>query len=163
MTDIFIVIYLNDILIFSNSLEIIDSRPMRLERLHEYDLHWKPEKCLFNTQKIEFLGFMVTPTVLRPVNPSESSQLDDRSLWSDTDLLVNHRPYPSIADWCTQASVPIPTFGASTRSLIKKHQPLFPRIVITHADSFQPNIAVANFVCTLDLSLLHARCPNAWH
>jgi len=33
-----------------------------LEHLHEYDLNSKSEKCLFHTQKIEFLGFMVTPT-----------------------------------------------------------------------------------------------------
>ena len=63
MTDIFIVIYLDDILIFSNSLEEhqIHVRCI-LEHLHEYDLHSKPEKCLFHMQKIEFLGFMVTPT-----------------------------------------------------------------------------------------------------
>src|SRR5467141_1786184 len=63
MTDIFVVIHLDDILIFSNSLE--DHRihvQHVLERLREYDLHSKPEKCLFHTQKIEFLGFMVTPT-----------------------------------------------------------------------------------------------------
>jgi len=62
MTDIFIVIYLNDILIFSNSLEEHQVHVRRvLERLREYDLHSKPEKCLFHTQKIKFLGFMVTP------------------------------------------------------------------------------------------------------
>src|SRR5467141_1272001 len=63
MTDIFVVIYLDDILIFSNSLE--DHRihiQQVLERLHEYNLHSKPEKCLFHTEKIKFLGFMVTPT-----------------------------------------------------------------------------------------------------
>src|SRR5882724_9910445 len=63
MTDIFIVIYLDDILIFSNSLEDhrIHVRHI-LECLREYNLHLKPEKCLFHMQKIEFLGFMVTPT-----------------------------------------------------------------------------------------------------
>src|SRR5882724_1118353 len=63
MTDIFIVIYLDNILIFSNSLEDhwVHVRHI-LEHLCEYDLHSKPEKCLFHTQKIEFLGFMVTPT-----------------------------------------------------------------------------------------------------
>src|SRR5882724_6597466 len=63
MTDIFIVIYLDNILIFSNSLEEhgVHVRHV-LEHLHEYDLHSKPEKCLFHMQKIEFLGFMVTPT-----------------------------------------------------------------------------------------------------
>src|SRR5467141_737644 len=63
MTDIFIVIYLDDILIFSNSLEDHQVHIRRmLEQLHKYDLHSKPEKCLFHTQRIKFLGFMVTPT-----------------------------------------------------------------------------------------------------
>src|SRR5882672_6916692 len=63
MTDIFVVIYLDNILIFSNSLEDhqVHIRCV-LECLCEYDLHSKPEKCLFHTQRIEFLGFMVTPT-----------------------------------------------------------------------------------------------------
>src|SRR5882724_2440630 len=62
MTDIFIVIYLDDILIFSDSLEDhwVHIHCV-LEHLHEYDPHSKPEKCLFHMQKIEFLGFMVTP------------------------------------------------------------------------------------------------------
>src|SRR5882724_9999268 len=63
MTDIFIVIYLYGILIFSNSLEDHQVHiQCILECLYEYDLHSKPEKFLFDTQKIEFLGFMVTPT-----------------------------------------------------------------------------------------------------
>src|SRR5882724_12237302 len=63
MTDIFIVIYLDNILIFSDSLEDnwVHVRCV-LECLRKYDLHSKPEKCLFHTQKIEFLGFMVTPS-----------------------------------------------------------------------------------------------------
>ena len=63
MTDIFIVIYLDDILIFSNSLEEhwVHVQCV-LECLRKYNLHSKPEKCLFHMQKIEFLGFMVTPT-----------------------------------------------------------------------------------------------------
>src|SRR5882724_1062701 len=92
-----------------------------------------------------------------PVNPRHWTTDHPQS---DMDLAVNHRPYPSVADRHTWASVPIPTFFvAITHSLIK-HQPLFPRIVITHADSFLPNPAVANFVCTLDLLLLHAHLPQ---
>src|SRR5882724_1721477 len=78
MTDIFVVIYLDDILIFSNSLEDhhVHVRCF-LDRLCEYDLHSKPEKCLFHTQKIEFLGFMVTPTDIS----MDSAKTDTITIW----------------------------------------------------------------------------------
>src|SRR5882672_9359335 len=78
MTDIFVVIYLDDILIFSNSLEDhqVHVRCV-LEHLHEYDLHSKPEKCLFHTQKIKFLGFMVTPTGIS----MDTAKTDTISVW----------------------------------------------------------------------------------
>src|SRR5467141_3794496 len=78
MTYIFIVIYLDNILIFSNSLEDhqVHVRCV-LECLCEYDLHSKPEKCLFHTQKIEFLGFMVTPTSIS----MDTAKTDTVSIW----------------------------------------------------------------------------------
>src|SRR5882724_2373969 len=78
MTDIVIVIYLNNILIFSDSLEDhwVHVRCI-LERLREYDLHSKPEKCLFHMQKIEFLGFMVTPTGIS----MDTAKTDAVSVW----------------------------------------------------------------------------------
>src|SRR5882672_7212089 len=78
MTEIFVVIYLDDILIFSNSLEDhqVHVRCV-LERLCEYDLHSKPEKCLFHTQTIEFLGFMVTPTGIS----MDTAKTDAVSVW----------------------------------------------------------------------------------
>src|SRR5882724_7167829 len=101
-----------------------------------------------------------TPRCYAPQPPVNPRHWTTDHPGSDTDLAVNHRPYPSVADRHTWESVPIPTFFvAITHSLIK-HQPLFPRIVITHADSFLPNPAVANFVCTLDLLLLHAHLPQ---
>ena len=78
MTDIFVVIYLDDILIFSNSLEDHWIHVRRaLEWLQEYDLHSKPEKCLFHTQKIEFLGFMVIPDGIS----MDSAKTDTVSIW----------------------------------------------------------------------------------
>src|SRR5882724_9988237 len=78
MTDIFIVIYLDDILIFSNSLEEHQVHVrLVLDRLREYDLHSKPEKCLFHTQKIEFLGFIVTPTGIS----IDTAKTDAVSVW----------------------------------------------------------------------------------
>src|SRR5882724_2118051 len=78
MTDIFIVSYLDDILIFSNSLEEHRVHVRRVfERLREYDLHSKPKKCLFHMQKIEFLGFMVTPTGIS----MDMAKTDAVSVW----------------------------------------------------------------------------------
>ena len=78
MNHIFIVIYLDDILIFSNSLEDHQVHVRRvLDQLREYDLHSKPEKCLFHTQKFEFLGFMVTPTGIS----MDSTKTDAVTIW----------------------------------------------------------------------------------
>src|SRR5882672_3143871 len=78
MTDIFIVIYLDNILIFSNSLEDHQVHVRRvLEHLRKYDLHSKPEQCLFHTQKIKFLGFMVTPTSIS----MDTAKTDTISIW----------------------------------------------------------------------------------
>ena len=64
MSDLFVVVYLNDILVFSESIEIHqDHVQCVLTRLQENNLHIKPEKFLFHTHLIEFLGFMASPTV----------------------------------------------------------------------------------------------------
>jgi len=81
---------------------------------------------------------------------------------SDMDLAINHRPYPSVATGTLGHPTHSDIFGASTHSLIK-HQPLFPHIVIAHADSLLPDPVVAKFVRTLDLLLPHAHLPSCLH
>jgi len=81
MTDIFIVIYLDNILIFSNSLEDHQVHIQHiLECLCEYDLHSKPKKFLFHMQKIKLLGFMVTPTNIS----MDITKTDAVSVWADS-------------------------------------------------------------------------------
>jgi len=62
MTDIFVIIYLNDILIFSKNLDEhkIHVRKV-LERLQEHNLHTKPKKCKFHTTSVEYLGVIIMP------------------------------------------------------------------------------------------------------
>ena len=62
MTDRFVVVYLDDILVFSDNIDIHREHVRKvLTRLREHNLHIKPEKSLFHTDSIEFLGFMVSP------------------------------------------------------------------------------------------------------
>jgi RNase H-like domain found in reverse transcriptase/Reverse transcriptase (RNA-dependent DNA polymerase)/Integrase zinc binding domain/Chromo (CHRromatin Organisation MOdifier) domain/Integrase core domain len=60
--DKFCVAYLDDILIYSDSLEEhIQHVRMILQRLRECGLYVKLEKCDFHVQEISFLGFIISP------------------------------------------------------------------------------------------------------
>src|SRR5882724_7749117 len=108
MTDIFIVIYLDDILIFSNSLEEHRVHIHHvLEHLCEYNLHLKPEKCLFHTQNIEFLGFMVTPTGIS----MDTTKTNAISVWPTLTNLKAVQAFLSFANFYCQFIV-----GFSTSS-----------------------------------------------
>ena len=61
--DLFCIVYLDDILIYSNTLEehVTHVRQV-LTRLTEYGLSYKREKCEFHTSTLSFLGFVILPT-----------------------------------------------------------------------------------------------------
>jgi transposase InsO family protein len=60
--DQFVVIYLDDILIYSDTLEEhYEHVRSVLKRLQDADLQVKLEKCQFHVQKVEFLGFVISP------------------------------------------------------------------------------------------------------
>ncbi|KAJ2925531.1 hypothetical protein H1R20_g11563, partial [Candolleomyces eurysporus] len=57
-----VVVYINNILIFADTLEQLRSLTLHvLQKLRSNDLFLKPEKCTFETQKIDFLGMIVKP------------------------------------------------------------------------------------------------------
>jgi hypothetical protein len=61
-TDVFCVIYLDDILIFTKKGEDHwDQVRQVLDRLRQYSLFVNLRKCVFATQAVEFLGFIVRP------------------------------------------------------------------------------------------------------
>ena len=62
MMDIFVIVYLNEILIVSES-EIQQQVHVRLEGMQwqqDNNLHAKPEKCEFHTHSMEYLGMIIT-------------------------------------------------------------------------------------------------------
>ena len=63
MSDIFMVVYLDNILVYSKS-ETVQRDHVRcvLSHLQENNLHVKLEQSLFHTRALRFLGFMVSPT-----------------------------------------------------------------------------------------------------
>lgn len=74
------VVYLDDILIFSTSLqEHIISLTKIFRRLSEYNLKVQIDKCNFFKRESEYLGHIITPDGVRP-NPSKIKVIQEISL-----------------------------------------------------------------------------------
>lgn len=77
LVDVICVIYLDDILIFSeNTGEHKDAVRQVLDRLRTHRLYANLKKCAFSTSEVEFLGFIVGPKGIR-MDPSRVSTVVD--------------------------------------------------------------------------------------
>jgi RNase H-like domain found in reverse transcriptase/Reverse transcriptase (RNA-dependent DNA polymerase)/Integrase zinc binding domain/Retroviral aspartyl protease len=73
--DVFVVIYLDDILVYSPDEEShVSHVRLVLSRLREYKLYAKLEKCEFHVSKVEFLGFVLSNGTVA-MDPSKVSSV----------------------------------------------------------------------------------------
>jgi hypothetical protein len=65
---VFVIVYLDDILIFSNTLdEHLQHLTTVLEILQQNELYAKPSKCIFGVSELEFCGHLVGNGIVRPL------------------------------------------------------------------------------------------------
>jgi len=66
LLDVYIVVYLDDILIFSSNLSQHSQHVCEvLKRLKKHGLYCKASKCEFSTKFTKFLGYICTPEGLK--------------------------------------------------------------------------------------------------
>lgn len=75
--DVFVVVYMDDILIFSDDQEKHDEHvKMVLKLLQDHNFYVKAEKCEFDTDRVEFLGFIIDATGVS-MDPAKVSAIMD--------------------------------------------------------------------------------------
>jgi hypothetical protein len=77
MLDICVVVYLDDILIYSkNDQDHEEHVRQALQRLREHKLYARPSKCTFFTDTVEYLGHVIGPDGIKP-NPALVQAITD--------------------------------------------------------------------------------------
>jgi len=65
LLDVCVVIYLDDILIYSNNMSKYYQHVKEvLKHLHKAGLYAKAEKCKFHSKLVEYLGYILSPSGL---------------------------------------------------------------------------------------------------
>jgi hypothetical protein len=74
----FVVIYIDDFCIFSETIdEHMEHLKIVLERLEADNIKLNPDKCVWLTDRIELLGYVMTPGGIEP-NPKKCSAIKEK-------------------------------------------------------------------------------------
>ena len=78
MLDITIIVYIDDILIFTRGSREQHTKDVQavLERLSIVDFKTIPEKCKFYKKEIEFLGFIINTTRIK-IDPKKVQSIEE--------------------------------------------------------------------------------------
>ena len=75
-TDSFVMVYLNDILVYSNSWEEhLQHVKLVLDRLRKHKLYAKLSKCAFGVQEVDYLGFVLRDGKIA-MNPNKTKAIE---------------------------------------------------------------------------------------
>ncbi|GBG74301.1 hypothetical protein CBR_g18712 [Chara braunii] len=88
-----VLIYLDDILVYSRSLD--EHLRAVLERLHIAKYKANRDKCEFAQQELDYLGHYVTPQGIRPLEDKVQAIRD----WSDVACTINIRSFLGLASY----------------------------------------------------------------
>ena len=115
-----VVIYLDDILIFSNSIE---EHKVHLEEvfrlLQQNQLYVKDSKCNFFMQKIEFLGHVVTPDGIEMDSGKVKAVID----WPAPTNLTEVQQFLGLSNYCRRFVDKFSELSAPLVELTRKNIP----------------------------------------
>jgi hypothetical protein len=115
--DKFLVIYLDDFLVYSNSLKEhkIHVRQI-LERLREAGLYLKPSKCQFHAEEVEFLGFIIGKNGVA----MDPGKVDSITSWPTPKSVHDIRMFLGLANFYRRFIKDFSKLAAPMTSLLKK-------------------------------------------
>ena len=116
----FVVVYFDDILVFSKSLkEHVTHLRTVLQTLRKEQLYANMEKCLFGVDKLVFLGFVVSS---KGVHVDES-KINAIKTWPQPTNLQQERSFLGLADFYRRFVKDFSTIASPLHSLSKKNAP----------------------------------------
>lgn len=96
LIDTFVVVYLDDILIFSLDEDShVEHVRIVLDRLREYKLYAKRSKCTFHTTEVEFLGFIVSSSGIS-MDPSRVQTIKE---WPEPECIFDVQQFVGFANF----------------------------------------------------------------